>query len=465
MSVNYAAGLSDYENKGKCGLPETFDNEETIEEKVQTLANIIKDCKHLVVHTGAGVSTSAGIPDFRGPKGVWTLEKKGETPKLDVTFDSARPTKTHMALVALEKAGIVKYLISQNVDGLHLRSGFPRDRFSELHGNMFIEECDKCGRQYVRDQPVPTVGLKVTGNPCTWSKSMGRCRGRLHDVILDWEDSLPNRDLYLADEHSRKADVSLCLGTSLQIIPSGNLPLLTRKGGGKLIICNLQPTKHDKKADLLIHGYVDDIISQVMQKLGLPIPDYTGPAVVLKSQHPVIIKAPFKEPRIVVESVQQSGGNNVRKNEGSCEGKLRNTKIEENVNDGRSDVNSAQRNAEVDSNQTQNTEKRTAVHPRESKNENVTSRTESTERNHISGNKKQDSVVTCQDSVDGGSSGSYNNEKSIPKRSIEVDQIDCDELHSTQDGPNNTFQDNSHILDISIESCQHQDKKLKTEIS
>ncbi|KAJ3595476.1 hypothetical protein NHX12_004779, partial [Muraenolepis orangiensis] len=96
---------------------------------------MIKECGYLVVHSGAGISTSSGIPDFRGPKGVWTMEEKGETPKFDTTFEDARPSLTHMALLGLYKAGYLKYLISQNVDGLHVRSGFPRDALSELHGN------------------------------------------------------------------------------------------------------------------------------------------------------------------------------------------------------------------------------------------------------------------------------------------------------------------------------------------
>ncbi len=87
---------------------------------------MVKASKHLVVHTGAGISTSTGIPDFRGPRGVWTLEMKGEKPQFNTSFDEAVPSKTHMALVALEQKGIVKYVVSQNVDGLHVKSGLPR---------------------------------------------------------------------------------------------------------------------------------------------------------------------------------------------------------------------------------------------------------------------------------------------------------------------------------------------------
>ncbi|XP_078696572.1 NAD-dependent protein deacylase sirtuin-6-like [Branchiostoma floridae x Branchiostoma belcheri] len=283
MSVNYAAGLSDYDHKGKCGLPEKYDPPDVLAEKVSQLVDIVRQSEHLVVHTGAGISTSAGIPDFRGPKGVWTLEQKGETPHFDTTFESACPSPTHMALVELERLGVVKYVISQNVDGLHVRSGFPRDKLSELHGNMFVEQCDKCGKQYVRDTVVPTMALKPTGGQCTQVKSRGRCRGKLHDTILDWEDSLPERDLALADEHSRRADVAMVMGSSLQIVPSGNLPMLTKKRGGKLVIINLQPSKHDKHADLRIHGYVDEVMSMVMNQLGVSIPMYTGPSVVLES--------------------------------------------------------------------------------------------------------------------------------------------------------------------------------------
>ncbi|XP_075060963.1 NAD-dependent protein deacylase sirtuin-6 isoform X4 [Mixophyes fleayi] len=238
MSVNYAAGLSSYSDKGRCGLPEVFDPQDELHQKVEELADMIRKASYVVFHTGAGISTSCGIPDFRGPNGVWTLEEKGLNPKFDTTFETACPSATHMALLQLHSVGILKFLISQNVDGLHVRSGFPR--------------------------------------------------GNLKDTILDWEDSLPERDLGLADEACRKADLSITLGTSLQIKPSGNLPLLTKRKGGKLVIINLQPTKHDRYADLRIHGYVDEVMKHLMQLLDLKIPVWTGLPTKLELSETVI---------------------------------------------------------------------------------------------------------------------------------------------------------------------------------
>jgi len=277
MSCSYAEGLSEYHDKGKLGLPEKFDNESEINKKVNLLADWIAEAKHIVVHTGAGISTSAGIPDFRGPKGVWTLEKKGEKPEMNVSWDDAQPTKTHMALAKLVEVGKVSFIVTQNIDGLHLRSGVPRTSIAELHGNMFLDQCDKCHKMFVRDSPAPTVGQKYVGGDCPATRNNGRnCRGRLKDFVLDWEAELPDSDLSLSDTHSMMADLSIVMGSTLQIIPAGNLPTYTKKyqEGGKLVICNLQPTKQDKKADLSIHTYVDDVMEMVMKKLGLEIPAY-----------------------------------------------------------------------------------------------------------------------------------------------------------------------------------------------
>uniref|UniRef100_A0A8C7AJ29 protein acetyllysine N-acetyltransferase n=1 Tax=Neovison vison TaxID=452646 RepID=A0A8C7AJ29_NEOVI len=262
MSVNYAAGLSPYADKGKCGLPEIFDPPEELERKVWELAQLVWQSSNVVFHTGAGISTASGIPDFRGPHGVWTMEERGLAPKFDTTFESARPTQTHMALVQLERVGLLRFLVSQNVDGLHVRSGFPRDKLAELHGNMFVEECVKCKTQYVRDTVVGSMGLKATGRLCTVAKARGL-------------------------RACRNADLSITLGTSLQIRPSGNLPLATKRRGGRLVIVNLQPTKHDRHADLRIHGYVDEVMTRLMKHLGLEIPAWDGPHVLERALPPL----------------------------------------------------------------------------------------------------------------------------------------------------------------------------------
>ncbi|NWT60899.1 SIR6 deacetylase, partial [Erythrocercus mccallii] len=281
-----------------------FDPPEELERKVQELAELIRSSSNVVFHTGAGISTASGIPDFRGPNGVWTMEEKGLSPKFDTTFENARPSKTHMALLGLQRVGILKFLVSQNVDGLHVRSGFPRYFPSPTQGPP--EPPCLC-RQYVRDAVVGSMGLKPTGRLCSVTKARGlrACRGKLRDTILDWEDSLPDRDLTLADEACRKADLSVTLGTSLQIKPSGNLPLITKKRGGKLVIVNLQATKHDRQADLRIHGYVDEVMTKLMKHLGLEVPEWTGP-VVVESSEPA--KAEQLQGRLKEEPLAQLNG-------------------------------------------------------------------------------------------------------------------------------------------------------------
>ncbi|XP_022669677.1 NAD-dependent protein deacetylase Sirt6-like isoform X2 [Varroa destructor] len=234
----------------------------------------------MVVITGAGISTSAGIPDFRGPNGVWTKEQQGEKPTINISFDDAIPTKTHMALVELQRRGKLQFICSQNVDGLHTKSGFPLSRLTDVHGNMFVDRCQKCGKQFIRRRCTRTVGQKLTGEPCL-AERLGRnaksCRGgRLRDSILDWEDELPTEGLNASLEHCRQADLVLCLGSTLQILPVGTMPLQARRNNpnAKIVLVNLQDTKLDKKCDMKIGYYVDEVMERLFQKLDYTIPEY-----------------------------------------------------------------------------------------------------------------------------------------------------------------------------------------------
>ncbi len=283
-SLGYAQRLSEYKNKGDLGKPELFDSVRALASKSKALAEMIRAADGAVVfHTGAGISTGSGIPDFRGPKGVWTLERKKKQAQLDadVDFELALPSLTHMAIVALIQANMLAYVVSQNVDGLHIRSGVPETHLAELHGNMFCEQCTVCRKKYYRPYDVNGIGCKPTGRMCISPQCPGAGGGEspdpapLVDTTLDWEGELPQAELAMSEDHCSHAKLSVALGTSLQIIPASELPLLTaQKQEGKLAILNLQATKKDPQADLKINGRCDEVMRSVMWHLGITIPPY-----------------------------------------------------------------------------------------------------------------------------------------------------------------------------------------------
>jgi len=251
-----------------------------------------------VLILGAGISTSCGIPDFRGPKGVWTLEKKGQSPECDIAFEEARPTFTHRFLVHLEKLGMIHYIVSQNVDGLHMRSGFPRSKLAELHGNFFVYKCSLCRKESVLNEASTVLGLKPTGKFCEKKVGGENCGGELHDTILDWEDDLPEHKLRQSEKLCSMSQLSLTIGTSLQIKPAGDLPKKTRKNGGKIVVINLQPTSCDKVADLKIHGYCDEVLKKVATILNITIPEDDGKVkIVERSKHNLPTVAPKAKKR------------------------------------------------------------------------------------------------------------------------------------------------------------------------
>ncbi|CAI8032230.1 NAD-dependent protein deacetylase SRT1 [Geodia barretti] len=217
---------------------EYFDSPEELDRKVQQLADWIRESKHFFVFTGAGISTSAGIPDFRsgidtvletGP-GAWELRAKGQqrdSQKHKVTSTlKAIPTTTHMALVRLQKEGLLKCVVSQNCDGLHRRSGLPKKALFELHGNSNVEKCTKCGHEYLRDFRVRTskkVHSHFTGRLC----DNPSCRGKLKDTIINFGEDLPEDTLETSYGHGRKADLCLVMGSSLTVTPACDIPEVT----------------------------------------------------------------------------------------------------------------------------------------------------------------------------------------------------------------------------------------------
>lgn len=272
------------------------EREEPLEQtatKAQQLAGLIRDSKRTVVYTGAGISTSASAPDFRGPNGVWTLDLRRKRGRYAITKDhdltKMNPTLSHMAIQELCKRNLVKHVVSQNLDGLHLRSGIPQKRLSDIHGNMYIEICLSCRKQYFRQADVTDHTSKAKHRTGRYCHSCEQEDGALVDTIKLYGEKRNIKwpwNWKRAGKAVKKADLIICIGSSLKtLIRHPNLwpghldqdeeqESVESARGPKLVIINLQPTPKDKFADLVIRAKCDLVMQIVLQKLEISIPSY-----------------------------------------------------------------------------------------------------------------------------------------------------------------------------------------------
>jgi len=267
-------------------IEEHFDEPHELQRKVELLAQWVKEAAMFTVFTGAGVSTSAGIPDFRGPQGVWTLKAQGKK----VTARHAEmlgclPTPGHMALLGLQRAGHLQHLISTNTDGLHLRSGFPSANFTELHGNTNSEGCPKqpvgacsepyagggCGAIVFRDERCRKEGLGVhehaTGRFC-------ECGKPLQDTIINFNENLWPVNVEAARRVAAQSDLMMTVGSSLRV-SSWAPAAVGRRKDARLVVVNLQWTPLDTAADLKINARSDDVFRLLSDQLACEIPPFT----------------------------------------------------------------------------------------------------------------------------------------------------------------------------------------------
>lgn len=217
------------------------------------------------------LETGPGCWELAANKGKKVATKRKEAVK--VSSARAYPSPTHMSFVALLECGLMKYLVSQNTDGLHRKSGVSPDKISELHGNTNIEKCKDCGKQYLRDFRTRTaqkVHDHKTGRQC----DDPGCEGVLEDSIINFGEGLPEEDLNNAFNHAECADLCISMGSSLRVTPAADVPKTVFENGGKLVIVNLQKTPLDAYAALRINAKCDDVMNRLMDKLNIPIPQW-----------------------------------------------------------------------------------------------------------------------------------------------------------------------------------------------
>ncbi|HEY3068898.1 MAG TPA: NAD-dependent deacylase [Gaiellaceae bacterium] len=243
---------------------------------IEKLAELVRENQPVVALTGAGVSTESGIPDFRSPTGMWAEFDPREygslgafqadpekvwrfyAPRFSMLTD-AEPNQAHHALAELERLGLLRAVITQNIDLLHERAG--TREVIEVHGSIRTSRCLSCGASYTLDE-VFTLLEAGNGAPhCT------RCRAVLKPDVVFFDELLPEDAMNRAYELAGEAGLLLVVGSSLEVWPVAELPFTTLGAGGKIAVVNEGPTSVDDRADLKISGKAGEVLSMTLARL------------------------------------------------------------------------------------------------------------------------------------------------------------------------------------------------------
>jgi NAD-dependent deacetylase len=237
------------------------------------IASWIRDASRVVVLTGAGISTESGIPDFRGPQGVWTrnpeaekmatiqyymsdpdIRKRAWRTRIDHEAWSAEPNAGHVALAELERKGKVHTLVTQNVDGLHLAAGSSSDRIVEIHGTMRDVMCMSCGERAPMERALERVRAGEDDPPCR------TCGGILKSATISFGQNLVADDLERSYQAAAGSDLFLAIGTSLVVYPVADLPRVALEAGARVVIVNAEETPYDRAASAVLRDKIGDVL-------------------------------------------------------------------------------------------------------------------------------------------------------------------------------------------------------------
>lgn len=242
------------------------------------------DSSRIVVLTGAGISTDSGLPDFRGPNGVWTKDPAAEKRshidhylsdpevrkaawRYRAEGDPRRlePNAGHRALVDLERTGRLHLLLTQNVDGLHHDAGSDPARIVEIHGTSREVGCLSCGERAPMERALDRVRAGEEDPPCR------SCGGILKSATISFGQSLVTEDLLRAEQAARSCDLLLAVGTTLAVYPIAQVVPVAASAGARIVIVNGEPTAMDDLADVVIHGSISEVLPAMVE--GIPALD------------------------------------------------------------------------------------------------------------------------------------------------------------------------------------------------
>lgn len=236
--------------------------------------------KSIVLLTGAGLSTESGIPDFRSPGGVWdrytpedfdfqrflASERSREkywqmATEMYEPMKKARPNPGHLAIAELERLGKLDCVITQNVDGLHLKAGNSPERVIELHGTALLVTCLNCGKRYDRDEIQARLrsGLRVP--------ICDDCGGPLKPATISFGQAMPEKETAEAFLRASLCDLLMVVGSSLVVQPAASIPVVAKQNGAKLVIINRDPTACDHIADLILRDQAGPSLATLVEEV------------------------------------------------------------------------------------------------------------------------------------------------------------------------------------------------------
>jgi len=235
--------------------------------KISQLRSMLDTSRRLVVFTGAGISTESGIPDFRSPGGLWTRykpidfrdfmadeEKRRESWRIKFATEKviaeARPNKGHLAIAELLRRGKLSCVITQNIDGLHQASGVAEEHVIELHGNSTYAICLTCRKRF------ELAAIRAIFLPDETLPLCDTCGGIIKTATVSFGQSMPEREMRLAEEQTLACDLFIAAGSSLVVFPAAGFPIMAKQNGARLVIVNRDPTEMDRYADLVINAEI-----------------------------------------------------------------------------------------------------------------------------------------------------------------------------------------------------------------